>query len=205
MLDLPYAKQNLRYNPFGELDRQDRIDLAIPRCDFDEVTRFVLMDKSAVQFIGEMGSGKSTHLLLLASQLPQFGYLHLPVDQSRIVLPKEFLLVDEAQRIPRLQVKSLFQQANHILLGTHRCFEKRLLRLGFQVKTINLDLLPNDQWLQSAFQRRIDRARRSDRTVPQIQLSTVLKLRNKFGNNIRAMERQLYEQFLELEGNDEQV
>ena len=209
MIDFAYARLNLRFNPFGELDRQQKIDNAIPRCDVESICEFLsernasngnfdhcepAQDKRAVQFIGRPGSGKSTHLLMLASRLGNYAYVHIPQNCRRKIPARNFLMVDEAQRLTRRQGKHLLPQASRLIIGTHRCFDKRLVSQGFQVKTIGLDLNPDACWLANALQRKIESARREGGTEPpKISHSTVVKLIDEFGNNIRGMERKLYE------------
>ena len=103
-------------------------------------------------------------------------------------------MVDEAQRLTRRQRIQLFGKARRIVLGTHRCFRRQLQASGYTVHNVTLDEIPDVDWLKAALQQKIDSARRS-KAAPRLRISddTVLKLIAEFGNNIRGMERNLYE------------
>lgn len=209
MIDFAYSRLGLRYNPFGELDRQQRIDTAVPRCDFRSVTAFLgsePVSHRAVQFIGPPGSGKSTHLLMLASALPDFYYVHLPRNTRRLVPARQHLMIDEAQRLGWRQRRRLFHAAHSVVLGTHRCFARGLRKLGFEVITVSLTAAPEIDWLANVLEQKIRAAQRSenpDRQAGLIDEGAVVQLRDEFGNNIRGMERRLYETLHALNSADE--
>ena len=209
MIDFAYSRLELRYNPFGELDRQQRIDTAVPRCDFQSVISFLESDPEshrAVQFIGPPGSGKSTHLLMLATALPDFNYVHLPRNTRRLVPARHHLMIDEAQRLGWRQRRRLFHAARSVVLGTHRCFARGLRKLGFEVVTVSLTAAPEIDWLANVLEQKIRAAQRPkyrDRQVGLINGPTVVQLRDEFGNNIRGMERRLYETLYALNTADE--
>ena len=205
MIDFAYSRLGLRFNPFGELDRQQRIENALPRCDLDSI-RSYLQDNSclqqrAVQFMGPRGSGKSTHLLLLAARLPDFHYVHLPVDSKRDVPVCTNLMIDEVQRAGRRQQTLLFRNAQRVVLGTHRDFSNRLEESGFEVQTIALDEQPQIDWLVKTLNRKIELAQRpmaTKRAIPRIRHQTVVQLRQEFGSDIRGLEGRLYDVFQAL-------
>ena len=62
-LNLPFAHLNLRFNPFGEATPEERAKLAV--VDIERFAQRLCAPGFAVQFIGEHGRGKSTHLLAL--------------------------------------------------------------------------------------------------------------------------------------------
>jgi hypothetical protein len=203
MIDFAYARLGLKFNPFGELDRQQRIDCLVPRCDSESLVAFLSHPtaRRAVQFTGPPGSGKSTHLLWLALQLADFHYIHLPVDGSRAVPVSSCLMVDEAQRLTWWQRRRLFRNARKVILGTHRCFARPLRRQGFAVRVVSLHQPPPVAWLIEAWQRRIQAAQRrvvqpcssAETVLPWVSPDVAARLREEFGPNIRAMEGCLYE------------
>ncbi len=194
-IDLPYATLNLRFNPFGELDREQLIDTAMPRCDFDYLVEHLREEHTAVQFMGPAGSGKSTHLLCLANRYPEFTYVHLPEHEKRVVPVCEDLMIDEAQRLGLRQRHRLWRGARRMVLGTHVCLQKSLRASGFRVRTIQLDQAPTTEWLQQTINRKISAARRHAGDIPYIDRGQAVRLLHKFGNNVRALNHYLYERF----------
>ena len=65
---LPYACINLRRNPFGDLDLAERAELAI--VDVASIIARLDNPRYAVQFVGDKGCGKTTHLLAILQQVP---------------------------------------------------------------------------------------------------------------------------------------
>jgi len=65
---LPFAHLNLRRNPFGELDLSQRAALAV--VDVDRFVRRLAQPGYAVQFTGDRGRGKTTHLLAILRHFP---------------------------------------------------------------------------------------------------------------------------------------
>lgn len=201
LVDLPYAAINLRFNPFGEMDRHHKVAVTVPRCNLPGVLEFLTGERTAVQFTGRAGSGKSTHLLMLAERLEGFHYVYLPEAQWRSVPPRQHLMVDEAQRLGRLQRHRLFQSARRIILGTHHDLAAKLESLGFSVQTICLDRPPDAAWLKLAFDKKISAAQRGSGKIPEMTLAVARDLIEEFGNNVRGMERRLYETLQKLNDN----
>lgn len=136
---------------------------------------------------------------MLAWRQNCYRYTHIPVNTTRQVPVSDNLMVDEAQRLTWRQRNRLFPGAMRIVLGTHRCFRRKLQRCQFQVTTIRLDETPDVAWLQRAFDQRIQAARRvSSGNPPTVSRETIVNLVAEFGNNIRGMERRLYEMFCSL-------
>ncbi|MGI9516662.1 MAG: hypothetical protein ACR2NP_06445 [Pirellulaceae bacterium] len=198
-IDLPYAALNLRYNPFGELTRGQRLETAVPRCDLDSILEFLVPERRAVQFMGPAGSGKSTHLFCLADGLPKFCYVHLPEAKKREVPAREDLMIDEAQRLRRRPRMRLWRSARRIVLGTHVDLDRSLTSCGFSVRTIRLDQQPTATWLQQTVNQKLMVARRTEAPLASMNDATAVKLLREFGNNVRAIDRYLYERFQQFE------
>ena len=63
----PFAKLNLLRNPFGELVREERIPAAV--VDVAAIEPLLNRPRVALQFYGDCGRGKTTHLLALLDHL----------------------------------------------------------------------------------------------------------------------------------------
>ena len=87
---LPWAWCNLRRNPFGELTRQERIELAV--VDVGSIIDRVKTPRSAVQLIGDCGRGKTTRMLACGHRLAEAAYVYLPEDQPCPAIPEGAML-----------------------------------------------------------------------------------------------------------------
>lgn len=187
---LPYAHLNLRRNPFGEFSEADRTNLAV--VDVAAILQRLADPRYAVQFMGEKGYGKTTHLLVIRSHFAKSGYVHSPEGQRAAMPAGCPLLVDEAQRLTRWQQHRVFRSGTPLVLGTHRNFERELRRAGRDVETINADQGTDTETLHRLLNARIAWVRRHDGPVPVITLDAAARLHRKFGPNIRGMLHELY-------------
>ena len=65
----PYHRFQVHRNPFGELTRSERAALAVID-RLDDYHQHLHKPLAALQFVGECGFGKTTHLLALSALLP---------------------------------------------------------------------------------------------------------------------------------------
>lgn len=198
---LPFAALNLRSNPFGELTREDRATLAV--VDATCWLPLVTAANQALQFIGDCGRGKSTHLLALERLLPESAYVYLPEDGPLPAIPHGApLLIDEAQRLPCRLRREAFRRGVALILGTHVDLARVLRRYGYTVSTVHVDQLVNANHLVAVFNRRVEAVRLdAKRPVPRITLDDATYLHKRFGTDIRAMESYLYERVQRYSGD----
>jgi len=191
---LPFAEYNLWRNPFGELTREERVELAI--ISKQERALCVLSQLEAVQLIGNCGNGKTTRMLAFHQQLPDSSYVYLPEDEPCPSIPVgNPVLVDEAQRLPRKEIKQLFSSGMPLILATHRDLRKRLQRYGYSVKTITIGEGNTTEHVQAVLNRRIEASRLGPGPVPKIDTDEASLLHQAHGTDIRSIERELYHQF----------
>jgi hypothetical protein len=190
----PYARLGLRRNPFGELTRDERASLAI--VDITPWLPALNVERTALQFIGDKGHGKTTHLLAIHGSLPSSPYVYLPEDGPLPAIPRlRPLLIDEAQRLGRFARWRVFARGGPLVLGTHRDFSSELQRAGLQVVTIDVSAKQSPERLVQILNARIDRFRLADADSPLISISQARKLQQQFGGDIRAVESYLYDLF----------
>lgn len=194
---LPYSHLNLRRNPFGELTFDDWAALAL--VDVDPIAVRLQTLRAVVQFVGEKGNGKTTHLLALASRLPAATYVHLPEGQRTQIPPGDLLLIDEAQRLTHWQRYRVFRSSATLVLGTHQDFTPALLRAGRTVHTVEVWRDTDAIRLHQIVNARIAWAKRDVGAIPEVSLETVEKLLLKFGPNIRGALHELYVTFQNLQ------
>ncbi|HIF00999.1 MAG: hypothetical protein ABGZ23_09450 [Fuerstiella sp.] len=193
---LPYAHLNLRRNPFGEFSEDERTSLAL--VDVDAIITRLNDPHYVVQFIGEKGYGKTTHLLAIRSRLRAAGYVHIPEGERAPIPSGRPILIDEAQRLTRWQQFQVFRSNIPLVLGTHRDFHRQLRLAGRVVETIEVQQGTDVERLHRLLNARIQWVRRNDGQVPAITTGMAERLRKEFGADIRGMLHQLYAVFQNL-------
>lgn len=197
MSGLPFFHLNLRRNPFGELTAAERTRLAIVECD--AALQHLKSPRSVIQVVGERGYGKTTHLLALAAQFPENAYVHIPEGQhAAIPAQGEPLLIDEAQRMTRVQQWTTFRSQRRLVLGTHSDFEPALRRAGRPVLTIAANQFTDATRVQNLLNARIESVRRDAGSIPQISEATASLLFKQYGSDIRSIEHSMYLTFQQL-------
>lgn len=183
---------NLHRNPFGELTREQRIELAV--VDVESLVVHLSKPRHAVQFIGQCGRGKTTRMLKLGSQLPESSYTYLPEDRPCPPIPSgNPVLIDEAQRLSRHVRSVLFSTALPMVLATHRDLSRPLKRAGYAVRTERIGNANSPELLCKILNRRIEAARLTEGPIPVITIKFARQLVRRFGTNIRGIESHLYE------------
>ena len=184
-LALPYAHLNLRWNPFGEPSREDRAELAV-------VELPDLAPGDALQFLGESGRGKSTHLLALLARHSGAFYEHVPEERDRLSGSPALdgvVLIDEAQRLrPRLR-RRLLRSARTIAWSSHGDIAADADPR--RVRTIRVGGLTAER-LGAIVERRVEWARRGPGPVPVVPLRSLSALVARHGDDVRAIEGELY-------------
>jgi hypothetical protein len=191
----PYNRYNLRRNPFGELTRAERAELAVVDTArwLDELSR----PATALQFVAPCGYGKTTHLLALARDLPRAAYIYLPEAGPRPTIPRTRpLMIDEAQRLGWRERRCAFRLGGPLVLGTHRNLEPWLRRAGLVVITVDVGSQQTPERLERMLNRRIEASRlAASGPIPCIDRQFACALLDQFGFNTRRIEHYLYDQF----------
>ena len=191
---LPFGHLNLRRNPFGELDLSQRARLAV--VEIDRFVRRLKRPGFAVQFTGEKGRGKTTHLLAIMRRFPEAAYVHVGENERPPRIPLgQPLLIDEVQRLPRWRRRRAFRKSVSLALGTHQDLKSELTGAAFEVETVEVGDRLNARRLRQMLNRRIDWARRGPGAVPRITVETAQAMIGRFGDDVRAIEWYLYELF----------
>jgi hypothetical protein len=195
----PFAYLGLWRNPFGELSPAERAELAI--VDVVPLVQFLTSGRSAVQFVGDCGYGKTTHLLALRARFPRSQLVYYPETGRRPPLPQgNPLLVDEAQRMGWNRKRQLLKSTGPVALGTHRDLSRELRRAGFNVWTVDVAQPKQPACLVQILRRRIDASRidaseaHGGQDLAQfIDEDFAEKLIVRFGSNTRRIEDYLYD------------
>jgi hypothetical protein len=193
---LAYEHLNLRRNPFGELtidERRTVVDAGV-----QPYVKLLKIPRSAVQFIGGCGRGKTSHLLAILNQFPDAPYILVREGERPAIPDARFLIIDEFQRISPPKRCALLRKSVALAIGSHVDYSDEMRRAGLRIATVDLNGLPDAERLHLIFQKRIERARRSSGPLPVITAAMAGKLIDRFGSNIRAMECALYDIILSM-------
>lgn len=193
---LPFAHLNLRFNPFGELTREQRAVTAI--VELDDIPEHFSKRRIAIQFTGEHGRGKSTHLIALHKQFKHSPYTQIHIGDKPTFSNDDIQFIDSIEMLPAARRKKIYRSTNILAITTHNDLTNELHTAGFEVisKRITVD---NAQHIKQIFDKRIELARRNTGSLPGIDIKTVRTLITKFNDDIRAMEHHLYEIFQQLQ------
>ncbi|MCA8922357.1 MAG: hypothetical protein KDD82_11145 [Planctomycetes bacterium] len=191
-MQLPFERLNLRRNPFGELRLEERPALAV--IDPGPLLAHLEPERAALQLLGDKGRGKTTHLLTLRSVRPA-PYVHLPEDGPLPAVPLDapLLYLDESQRLPWRVRRRLFRGEGRLVLGTHEDHTRALERAGRPVVTMHAGAGLDLARLTEIVSRRIEAARRGPGPLPWIPEASLRALLARFGDDLRGMERHLYD------------
>jgi hypothetical protein len=195
---LPFAHLNLRRNPFGELELSSWAELAV--VEVDSLVPRLREPGYAVQFMGEKGRGKTTHMLALVRRFPDARYVHVGENERPRIPHAHPLFVDEIQRVPRWRRRRLFRRPVSLVVGTHDDFRSELGAAGFEVETIRVGGAIDAPRLCDILNRRIEAARRGPGLVPQVTLPTARAMVDRFGDDVRAIQGAMYDWFQNLPG-----
>ncbi len=197
---LAFSHLNLRRNPFGEPERSERGGLAI--VDAGARVKWVRRLREpgfALQFIGEAGRGKSTHLLSLHRHFPDSPFVYVGEGERPRIPRGAPLFLDEAQRVGRRRLARLFRRDSSFVIGSHRDHTGALVAAGLEVVTVHPANELDPAKLSRILERRIAWARRGPGPVPTVSAPDVLALLRQHGSDIRAIERRLYHVFQKAE------
>ena len=192
----PYSVYNLHRNPFGELTRAERAELAVVE-ELDEWVQVLADERTAIQFVGDCGFGKTTHLLALERRLSSATYVYYPETGPRPALPRERpVLVDEADRMGWQQHLRLMRGGGPIVIGTHVDYSWRLRLAGFHVLNVNVEQPMEPSLLAIILNRRIEASRLIEGLpVPLVDEEFAEQMLHRFSSNLRRIEHFLYERF----------
>jgi hypothetical protein len=196
-LTLPYARLNLRRNPFGELGRDERAALAV--VEVGDLAERLERPGIAVQLLGGSGCGKTTWLLALRRRFAAAPFVKV-VEGVRTRVPRGHpVFVDDAHLLPPARRRRLLRRRASFVLTTHVDLEPELQRCGLEPLTVRPAATQGAERLERAFALRVEAARRGPGPLPRVPRSAVEELARRFGDDVRSMEQELYHAFVALE------
>lgn len=201
----PYACLNLRRNPFGALDPEERAEVAVVDLEpwASEIEgRLAAGDagtrRLSIQLVGPPGSGKSTHLAALARRFPSAGRIAWSHDEGWGMLPEgELLLIDDAHMMPHRHLKVALRRPVTVL-ATHHDLGRRLRGRGRDVRVLDVPGGTSGARVRAIVRRRLEWARRGEGEVPQVDRMLMDRLIERHGCDLRRMVGALYDHLEDL-------
>jgi len=191
-LALPYSHLNLRWNPFGHTPPEVLARLTV--AELDPLVDFLRSGRRALQFIGEAGRGKSTHLHALTARLPGARYCYVELEGHADLRDAQTLVVDEMQRASRALRRQVLASKRPLVLGTHADLTPALVRSGYEVRTVQVRGL-DVQRLTEIYALRLEWARRAAGDLPALEPGHARDLISRHGDDLRSIQSELYEAF----------
>ncbi len=193
---LPFAHLNLRWNPFGEAEPDERAAMAV--IDVSPWLEHLRASRTAIRFVGDHGRGKSTRLLALRDALPSAVHFRAARGDPPRTLPRDaIVLIDEFARLDRRSARWLLRDARNVVVALHDGERDGLERAGFDVLTVRVGGV-NVAELRAICAQRVEWARRAEGPVPVVSDAAGAALIREHSDDIRAMESHLYEVFQQL-------
>jgi hypothetical protein len=201
----PFHALGFRSNPFRALTDEEWAAIVV----LPEAVLQAAAGGGHLQVLGEMGRGKTSTLLGLAEHFRHEGrvvtYEYLPIGKDTFKLALaglQVFLLDEAQRLRPSERRRLLTAARgglRLIVGSHEDLAPAFTGAGLSLSTVRLETTGRAH-LEAILARRLDHFALGDRQ-PRVTLdpSAAKYLEATFGNNLRAMERFLYEVFQHLE------
>ncbi len=193
---LPYAHLNLRRNPFGEMGRKERSEVAV--ADVEDLVERLRKPGFAVQFMGNHGCGKTSHMLAILKHYPDAVFVHVHERERPSIPGGHPLFIDDVQFISRRRRAGVFRRKASFILGTHQDMSVELRKAGLETKTVYPGEAMCKERLHLIFHRRIENVRRGPGPLPCVPMSEIRILMDRFGGDVRAMEHFLYDIFQTL-------
>ncbi len=196
-VSLAFEQLNLRWNPFGEPAPEDMATLAVV-----DVAAYVERLKTpgfALQYLGEPGRGKSTHLRALHQFFPDMPYLKFP-ENTRIprIRHARVLFLDETQRLPHDLRRRIFSRNASFVIATHEDHSAELAQAQVETVSVHLSGITPER-LGQIIDRRLEWARRGPGPLPRLSTSRTLRLIEVYGDNLSAILACLYNEFQALD------
>ena len=196
---VPFAHLNLRRNPFGTLTADEQAALAVVASLDTVIAQLRDGGPYAIQFTGDKGRGKSTHLRVLERAVEGAAYCFFPENGPLPHIPSQgVLLLDELQRMPPRARRRLFREQRALAIGSHEDHTAELNAAGYVVERRRLDG-PGVVMLTELIEQRIAACRRGPGPVPRLTSTAIERLRVRHGGDVRALLDELYDRFQTLE------
>lgn len=194
---LPFAHLNLRRNPFGSLEAQDWGALALVPFCLDALAAEMKSKNLALQFLGNAGRGKSTHLMAIHSRFADQPFTYVGPNERPDVGNGEILFVDEIQRLNRWRRKRAFRRRQSIVIGSHEDLTTELQKAGYETRSWQAGGTSRAA-LREILHRRVTHFRRNPGEIPLLSDEAIAALHARHGDDLRQIINSLYTAYQNL-------
>lgn len=216
MASLPFAEWNLRWNPFGEADPEDRRRIFVGEIEFPRAflvagtrhheqasgTRGVRRGPGVcLQLLGPSGSGKTTTLLALREHFPDSVLVAWSPRGGWPPLPpisRNSLFVDDAQMADRRLLVRILRHPV-VAVASQKDLSGLFLKAGTRVLTLPVSEGSGLTSLGMIVERRLEWARRGPGALPRVGETVLRELIRRHGTNLRAIQGDLYHRYQQLQ------
>ena len=189
---LPFARLNLRWNPFGEVPARHRGRLAVVGFELEQVAAQLSEPGFALQLLGECGRGKSTHLHALHARFPNMPVTYVDVGARPRIPRAPLVFIDESQHLTARARRRLFRRRASFVLATHVCHADELAAAGHRVETFRVGGVDEDR-VREMVARRLEWARLGPGPLPAIPDALLRELAAEHGDDLRGLGDALYD------------
>lgn len=196
MSKMLWQQMDISKNPWGELTPEE--SLLVSDVDVDSILNLLSREAAVIQFVGEKGRGKTTHLKALERHLPAAKFLYVP-EIGRVNFPRsETVIIDEAQRFGWWNRRKLARHPGRLILGTHEDLSYLFKAQHRPLETVWVGRLLDSSRLRTILTKRLQclSHRPSEFDIDEEFLQDLIR-RN--GGNIRNMLSELYSVFQKTE------
>lgn len=192
-------KEKWAFNPFSGILAEDLEKIIIPKFDVASIYAQIQQSESiAIEFVGKQGRGKTTHLVYLQRQMPQYPIylLNAHSNPSKLLQEKsEVIFIDSIHHLSIFNRLKLFKSKKKIIYTTHwsrkiECFlvGKKHYAIPFKGTTKEI--------LRELLNKRLQLAASSNLYINEEFSDTDIEvLLKQFGDNYRAIINHLYEKY----------
>ncbi len=195
-----YMNLNLKYNPFSYLNDEELLQATIERVALKELKAEI--DTKGfyfVEFYGKKGRGKSTHLQLLYYKYFRdavFYKLH-KVKHYNIAPTSKVLIIDSFQLLSLKNRIELLKNQKKLIVSSHYSHGFLRSEKGFKTKVSFSKLYLNITTLEHIINAKLQLACFDVNVgMPKLKKVYLEHLLDKYGNNLRGIQLELYHQFL---------
>jgi hypothetical protein len=200
MPSLPFARWNLRRNPFGEPPPEERA--ALFAGDLQDWPLFLVggPNRRFLQLLGPSGCGKTTRLRELQARFPGSTWLAwCPVEGWPRLFTSSHgpLFVDDAHEMSGWLLARVLRFRS-VAVATQRDLSGRFARAGFEARSVRVQELATVDRLQEFVERRLEWARRGPGPIPLVRRDMLAGLFRRHGPDLQSIQSDLYDRYQRL-------
>lgn len=203
-----FDRIHLRWNPFGELDPDERAALAC--VELGDHGEFLRVERRVLQLVADHGRGKSTLLLALhrrdfaGSRYTQLHEGDPAPEMGTGVGAHPVDFVDSIENLGFWARRRMYRRVRSLACTTHRDLSREMRRAGLTVRTVRVGIEGLAD-LERIAAGRIRYARTWTGEPPALPPPRLAELYAEYGDDVRGIEYQLYLDYQRLKENHGQV